>query len=90
MMEYLDEEEKEIIESLHSEDWIPNPDKKVNKRYEKIARNTLEFNNKVEIKLTTRDFNRIQIKALEEGIPYQFLISMLIHQYNEGKFAIQI
>ncbi|HBA27418.1 MAG TPA: antitoxin, partial [Nitrospinae bacterium] len=27
-------------------------------------------------------------KAVEEGIPYQSLISMLIHKYNEGKLSI--
>jgi len=26
-------------------------------------------------------------KSLEEGIPYQSLVSMLIHKYNEGKLS---
>ncbi len=28
-------------------------------------------------------------KAIEEGLPYQSLISMLIHKYNEGKISVQ-
>ena len=31
---------------------------------------------------------KIRAKAIEEGIPYQSLISMLIHKYNEGKLSI--
>ena len=26
-------------------------------------------------------------KSFEEGIPYQSLVSMLIHKYNEGKLS---
>ena len=90
MTEYIDQEEKDLIESLHSEDWTPNPDKNVNKVYEEYARNSLDFVNKIEIILSERDIQMIRIKAIEEGIPYQALISMLIHKYNEGKIALTI
>jgi len=33
---------------------------------------------------------KIQIKAIEAGVPYQSLISMLIHKYNEGKIALNL
>lgn len=35
--------------------------------------------------MSERDLKKIQAKAIEEGVPYQSLISMLIHKYNEGK-----
>jgi hypothetical protein len=38
--------------------------------------------------MTERDLKKIQAKAIEEGVPYQSLISMLIHKYNEGKVSI--
>jgi hypothetical protein len=38
--------------------------------------------------MTERDLKKIQAKAIEEGLPYQSLISMLIHKYNEGKVSI--
>jgi predicted DNA binding CopG/RHH family protein len=88
MIEYIDQEEKEIIELLHSKEWQPNPDKSLNKIYEDYARYCLELNRKIEVSLMDRDFYKIQIKALEEGIPYQSMISMLIHKFNEGKIAI--
>jgi predicted DNA binding CopG/RHH family protein len=39
--------------------------------------------------MTERDLMKIQARAIEEGIPYQSLISMLIHKYNEGKVLIK-
>ncbi len=42
----------------------------------------------INIRMTERDLKKIQAKAIEEGVPYQSLISMLIHKYNEGKISI--
>ena len=39
--------------------------------------------------MTERDLKKIQARAIEEGLPYQSLISILIHKYNEGKVSIQ-
>jgi len=33
---------------------------------------------------------KIRARAVEEGIPYQSFISMLIHKYNEGKLSISM
>jgi len=40
---YIEQEEKELIESLYSEEWEPNPDKTVNKVYEDYTRNSIEL-----------------------------------------------
>lgn len=90
MAEYIDNEEKEVIESLHSKQWIPKPDENLNKEYENYALKSLEFNSKIEISVSQRDIQKIKAKAIQEGIPYQALISMLIHKYNEGKIAIRV
>lgn len=37
--------------------------------------------------MSERDLKKIRAKAVEEGIPYHSLISMLIHKYNEGKVS---
>jgi predicted DNA binding CopG/RHH family protein len=90
MNEYIDEEEKEIIESLYEFDWQTNPDKETNRIYEEYAKNYFDKKNKIEVNLTDRDFNKIQFKALQAGIPYESLIAMLIHKYNEGKIALTL
>ena len=39
--------------------------------------------------MAERDLQKIKINALREGIPYQSLISMLIHKFNEGKITLK-
>lgn len=90
MIKYIDEEEKEIIESLYNESWFSDFNEDVKKEYESYAKNYFDFKNKVEINLTDKDYHKIQIKAIEAGMPYQSLISMLIHKYNEGKIALNV
>ena len=40
--------------------------------------------------MSERDLMKIRAKAIEEETPYQPLISMLIHKYNEGKLTIKL
>jgi predicted DNA binding CopG/RHH family protein len=87
MIEYIDEEEKELIESLHSDHWISDFDETIKKMYEESAKLNRPNAKKISINLSERDYHKIQAKALEQGIPYQSMISMLIHKFNEGKIA---
>ena len=83
-MKYLDKEEKELVESFEKGAWKPIK-KKDQKDYSKTAKESMAKNKRINIRLTSKDFNDIQVKAIEEGIPYQTLISSLIHKYNKGE-----
>ncbi|MCX6356217.1 MAG: antitoxin [Candidatus Aureabacteria bacterium] len=85
---YLDKNEMELAKSLGNEEWISDLTKKEKKQYEEYARYSLNKQKRINIRMTERDLKKIQVKAIEEGIPYQSLISMLIHKYNEGKILI--
>ena len=85
---YLDNNEKELAKSLEKEEWISDLTKKEKKQYEEYARYSLNKQKRINIRICERDLMKIRAKALEEGIPYQSLISMLIHKYNEGKVSI--
>jgi len=85
MKTYLDKEDKDLAESLEKDEWISDLDKKDKKRYEAYARYSLNKKRRINIRMTERDLKKIRAKAIEEGIPYQSLISMLIHKFNEGK-----
>ncbi len=86
--EYLDEEEIEVSNSLETEEWVSDLTKKQKRQYEEYARDSLTKQKRINIRMTARDLQKIQAKAIEEGVPYQSLISMLIHKYNEGKISI--
>ncbi len=83
-MKFIDKEEKDLIESYNRGEWKPIK-KKSQKVYVKAARESISKNKRINIRLTPQDYHDIQVKALEEGIPYQTLISSLIHKYNKGK-----
>ena len=84
---YLNKEEMELAKSLENEEWISDLTKKEKKQYEEYARYSLSKRKRINIRMSERDLKKIQAKAIEEGIAYQSLISMLIHKYNEGKLS---
>ncbi|MEK9154031.1 MAG: antitoxin [Patescibacteria group bacterium] len=84
-MVFFDQEEKELYESLERGEWksLKNMEKEI-ARHRTYASYTLEKMRKTEsisIRLTPTDLSRIKAKAVEEGMPYQTLISSLIHKY---------
>ena len=48
------------------------------------AENTFKKDKRINIRLSHHDLEGIQRKAAKKGIPYQAMISGLIHQYVEG------
>lgn len=54
-------------------------------RIRSAARATAVKDKRVNIRLSSGDLNDIQVKALEEGIPYQTLIASVLHKYVTGR-----
>jgi len=85
VFEPIDEEERELMESIDNEEWHSVKNfKKEKEKAELAARNTLKKDKRINLRLTQKDYHQIQIKAVEEGIPYQTLISSIIHKYLNG------
>jgi len=81
----IDQEEKDLMSSIENDEW--QPVKNIDQEKEKAvaaARNTLKKDKRINLRLTQKDYHQIQIKAIEEGIPYQTLISSLVHKYLNG------
>jgi len=80
-----DREEKEIIEAYEKDELkLSTPSKKEIEAIKKTARKTLVKDKRITIRLYEHDYQGIQKKAMEMGIPYQTLISGIIHRYIEG------
>jgi predicted DNA binding CopG/RHH family protein len=87
----LTKEEKDLLKSVERGEWRRIPDfEKEAKRYQESARATLRKDKRVNIRMTGRDLVRIQKKALEEGLPYQTLISSILHKYINGRFVEKV
>ncbi len=85
---FLDKEEEELYNSLQQDKWVSDFDGTIKEKYEAYARSSLKKERRINIRMTERDFKKIQVRAIQEGIPYQSLISMLIHKFNENKLTI--
>lgn len=56
-------------------------------KFKAAARATAIKDRRVNIRLSSGDLSDIQVKALEEGIPYQTLIASVLHKYVTGRLA---
>lgn len=83
-MDYIDEEEKDLIESYNRDEWVSSSEKK-KAEIKEAAKNSTLKSKRINIRLTEKDYRDIQVKAMEEGVPYQTLISSIIHKYNKGE-----
>lgn len=83
--DYLDEEEKELLEPVENSGNWKSVENKELKKFREAAKESMKKNKRINIRLTMKDYKAIQIKAMEEGIPYQTLISSIIHKYNKGQ-----
>ena len=51
------------------------------------ARHTFNKTKRVNLRVTERDFNLAHSRAREEGIPFQTLLSSVIHKYLAGRLT---
>ncbi len=87
-IEYLDAEEKALVESYEKGEWqsIDNLEEE-KKRHARYAKNTSIKNKRINIRITERDFLSLKEKSYQEGIPYQTLISSILHKYLNGSLV---
>jgi predicted DNA binding CopG/RHH family protein len=85
--EPLDTEEKELMESIEKNEFVSVSEKKKDQIKDAIdrANATLKKDKRMNIRISERDLKNLKIRALEEGIPYQTLVSMVLHKYLSGK-----
>ncbi|MFH0998869.1 MAG: antitoxin [Pseudomonadota bacterium] len=81
----LDDEERDILESYERGEWVSvkNPMTEI-KKLQKYAKNTLQKDKRINIRMSSKDLDQVQVIAAQEGIPYQTLVSSIIHKYVSG------
>ncbi len=88
MKSRLTEEEREILDSFERGEWVPVRDLSKRKReLIRYARNTLKKDKRLNIRISERDLNELQKKAMSEGLPYQTFVSSIIHKYVNGRLV---
>ena len=81
----LDLYEKEIEEALEAGEFqsVENLEREIAIARE-IAVNHSRKDQRMNIRISKRDLEKIKTKAMEEGIPYQTLVTSVLHKYVSG------
>ena len=89
-MKFHDQEELELMKSIETEGWVSvnNLEEEI-KKAKKAAEATLTKSERMNIRISPNDLRRLKIKAMEEGLPYQTLVSSIIHKYLIGRLQEQ-
>lgn len=81
----LDKEEQDILEAYEKGNMkLSSLSKKEKAEIKSMANRTIRKDRRVTIRLYDHDLKGLQKKAMEKGLPYQTLLSGMIHQYVEG------
>lgn len=85
---YLDNEERELSESLERGEWQSVDDfedaKAEARRY---AEATVRKDRRMNVRITERDLRNLKVRAAEEGVQYQTLVTMILHKYVTGQLV---
>jgi predicted DNA binding CopG/RHH family protein len=86
----LDEEEKELVRSIAKDEWRETRDVGKHKKLAKdYAEATIRKDKRMNIRISERDLKNLKKRALEDGIPYQTMVSMILHKYLSGRYSEQ-
>jgi len=83
-VKFLDEEEKELYESVERGEWVSVSKEEKEKdlaKFKQAYKNTFGKTKPISLRLNETDLIKLKAKALEQGLPYQTLLGSIIHQY---------
>lgn len=83
-MSKLSKEEKELLKDYESGELLSALTPARKKLIQETAIDTFKKDKRINIRLSGRDLDAIQKRALQEGIPYQTLVSSILHKYVSG------
>ena len=85
-MSKLDKEEQEIMNSFEAGNLKQSKKSKAQVgQHKRVAEAAFKINTRINIRLSSRDLRSLQARALKEGIPYQTLISSVLHKFVDGQ-----
>ncbi len=80
----LSKEEEKLLKAVEAGEFESVLTKKRRAELVAAAKNTVRKDKRINIRISNRDLKAVQLKASEEGIPYQTLVSSIIHKYISG------
>ncbi|MDZ7752011.1 MAG: CopG family antitoxin [Gammaproteobacteria bacterium] len=80
----LDPEEQELLEAYESGEFESDLGTERREDLARVAEESFKKDKRINIRISSRDLEALQRRALEEGLPYQSLVSSVLHKYVSG------
>jgi predicted DNA binding CopG/RHH family protein len=81
-----DIEEKKLIDSVERGEWKTVDDfSELKKEIVRAAKETALKDFRINVRISKRDVEELKTLAMQEGIPYQTLITSILHKYVSGR-----
>jgi predicted DNA binding CopG/RHH family protein len=81
--------ETRLRQSIERGEWrsVASGSSRMARKYVDASRATLRKNRRINIRINEADLEAIQQRALEEGLPYQSLVTSVLHKYATGRLG---
>jgi predicted DNA binding CopG/RHH family protein len=85
----FDAEERELLRATEAGDWVSVPDLATQKAHlEAAARSTRTKTERITLRLSAVDLTALKLCAAREGLPYQTLMTSVLHKYVTGQLTV--
>lgn len=80
----LDQEEQELLEAYEAGEFVSEMTEERRAYLAEAAAESARKDKRINVRISSRDLAALQRRALEEGLPYQTLVSSVLHKYVSG------
>lgn len=77
-------EDQELLDAFEADEFQSDLTEERRTQLAKFAKETIKKDKRINIRISGRDLEALQRRALEEGLPYQSLVSSVLHKYVSG------
>jgi len=82
----LNREDQELLEAFEAGEYTSDLKDARRTQLVKLAGEAIRKDKRINIRISSRDLEALQRRAIEEGLPYQSLVSSVLHKYVSGGF----
>lgn len=82
----LNQEDQELLEAFEAGEFESDFKNERRAQLTKLAEDAIKKDKRINIRISSRDLEALQRRAIEEGLPYQSLVSSVLHKYVSGGF----
>jgi predicted DNA binding CopG/RHH family protein len=80
----LNPEDQEMLEAFEAGKFQSDLKDEPQTQFSRMAEKVIKKDKRINIRISSRDLEALQRRAIEEGLPYQSLVSSVLHKYVSG------